>query len=89
DLLGEVQRSIDFYISQNQERTINRILISGGSANIKNLDQYLHLGLKIPVEHFNPFKEVAGGEQVPEHLAMQFAVAVGLALRRENDIPKK
>jgi len=89
DFLGEVQRSIDFFISQNAERSIGRILFCGGSANLKNLDLLLRQELKLPVEKFNPLKNIVGGDQVPESVALQFAVAAGLALRRENDAQKK
>jgi type IV pilus assembly protein PilM len=89
DLVGEVQRSIDFYISQNPERSVQRVLLSGGAAALKNLDKYLAQELKLPIEKFNPLKNVQGGEAVPEDCALQLAVAIGLALRRENEIEKK
>jgi type IV pilus assembly protein PilM len=88
EFLGEIQRSVDFYISQNTERGIGRILLCGGSANLKNLDKLLHQELKVPVEKFNPMKNIEGGDQIPDEVAMQYAVAVGLALRRENDLQK-
>lgn len=89
DLLGEIQRSIDFYISQNPERAIHRVFLTGGSANLKNLDQFLHQELKLPVEIFNPLKGIGGAEVIPPEIAIQFAIAAGLAMRYENDIPKK
>lgn len=89
DLLLEVQRSIDFYISQNPERVINRVLLCGGSSAVKNLDKYLHQELKVPIEIFNPTKSLLDAGAVPEHIAPQLTVAVGLAMRKENDIPKK
>jgi type IV pilus assembly protein PilM len=89
DLIGEIQRSIDFYISQNPDRSISRILLSGGTANLKNLDKMLHQELKLPVELFNPLKNILGGDVIPENVATNFAIAVGLALRKENDISKK
>ncbi len=89
DLLGEIQRSIDFYTSQNPEHVVNRVLLCGGTAELKNLDQYLNRELKLPVEMFNPLKNVFGGETVPENVAPLLAIATGLALRHENDIPKK
>jgi type IV pilus assembly protein PilM len=89
DLLAEIQRSIDFYISQNPERAIHRVFITGGSANLKNLDQFLHQELKLPVEIFNPLKGFSGGDAVPPEIAVQFAVAAGLGARYENDVPKK
>jgi type IV pilus assembly protein PilM len=88
DLLAEIQRSIDFYISQNLERVVNRVLLCGGSAQIKNIDKFLHQELKVPVEIFNPFSHISGNT-VPDASAPQLAIAVGLAMRRENDIPKK
>ncbi|OGS17869.1 MAG: hypothetical protein A2219_01675 [Elusimicrobia bacterium RIFOXYA2_FULL_50_26] len=89
DLVAEIHRSIDFYISQNPDRSINRILITGGSANLKNLDKYLSQEIKLPVEVFNPLKNVYGGETVPENFATHLSIAVGLGMRRENDIIKK
>lgn len=89
ELLGEIQRSIDFFVSQNPEKTIQRILLSGGTAQLKNLDKYISNALKVPVEIFNPMKAIAGGEVIPEDMATGFAVAAGMAVRRENDLPKK
>jgi len=85
DLLGEIQRSLDFYISQNTERSVNRVLLCGGGAMLKGLDQYLHTELRIPVEIFNPAAKLVGGELVPDNVACQLATAIGLAARREND----
>ncbi len=89
DLLTEIHRSIDFYISQNPDRSITRILVSGGSANLKNLITFLGQELKLPAELFNPLKNVAGAETIPEEMASHLAIAAGLSIRRENDIPKK
>lgn len=89
DLLTEVHRSIDFYVSQNPEKSISRILLSGGTANLKNLDKYFAQELKLSVELFNPLQNVEGGQAVPANMACQLAVAVGLAARKENDVPKK
>lgn len=88
DLLGEIHRSIDFYISQNPERSIQKIVLSGGSANLKNFDRYLNQELKIPVEIFNPLQQISNSETIPESIAPCLAVAIGLATRRENDIKK-
>lgn len=89
DLLTEIHRSIDFYVSQNPDKAINRVLLSGGTANLKNLDKYFSQELKLTVELFNPLAKIEGGDTVPVNMACQLAVAVGLAVRRENDIPKK
>lgn len=85
DLLGEVHRSLDFYLAQGTERAITRALITGGSANLKNLDKYFSQELKIPVEIFDPFTNVEGSESVPPETRSAYAAAVGLATRRVGD----
>ncbi len=85
DLVGEVHRSVDFYLSQGPDRAIGRIVLSGGSARTKNLDKHLAGELKVPVSVLDPFSFVRGAETVPEELRSSFGVAVGLALRRNRD----
>jgi type IV pilus assembly protein PilM len=85
DLVGEVHRSVDFYLSQGPDRAIGRIVLSGGTARAKNLDKHLSGELKVPVAVLDPFSFLAGGGAVPEELRPAFGVAVGLALRRNRD----
>lgn len=86
DLVAEIQRSLDFYLSQNPERQVNRILLSGGSANINGIDRYFSQELRMNVELFDPFEGLAG-ESLPEpSLRPSFSVALGLATRREGDV---
>jgi len=84
DLVAEVQRSLDFFLSQNPERQVNRILLCGGSSKISGLDRYLTQELRINVEIFDPFLGMDGN--LPEaDLRGAFAVAVGLASRKAGD----
>ena len=46
DLVTEVQLSIDFYLSQGSDRTVSKIYLCGGSANLKHLDTFLSNELK-------------------------------------------
>ena len=85
DLVGEVHRSVDFYLSQGPDRAIGKIVLSGGTARTKNLDKHLAGELKVPVSVLDPFSFVQGGQVVPEELRPAFGVAVGLALRRNRD----
>jgi type IV pilus assembly protein PilM len=85
DLVGEVHRSVDFYLSQGPDRTIGRIVLAGGTARLKNLDKYLANELKVPVAVVDPFSFVKGAESVPQEARSAFAVAMGLALRRNRD----
>jgi type IV pilus assembly protein PilM len=85
DLVGEVHRSVDFYLSQGPDRAIGRIILSGGTARAKNLDKHLAAELKVPVTVLDPFSFVKGASAIPEDLRPAFGVAVGLALRRNRD----
>lgn len=89
DLLTEVQRSIDFYVSQGPDRAVSKLFLCGGGANLKMLDQFLSGEIKIPAEIFNPLSLIqnAPADLPDEQKAQwpQLAVAVGLATRREKD----
>jgi type IV pilus assembly protein PilM len=89
DLVSEVQRSIDFYISQGSDRSVSKIYLCGGSASLKLLDQFISNELRLPVEIFNPLSMLdnAPTDLTEEQSAAlpQMAVAVGLATRRERD----
>ena len=85
DLVAEVHRSVDFYLSQGPDRSIGRIMLTGGTARLKNLDKHLAQELKVPVSVLNPFTLAKGGDVVPESLAPSFGVAAGLALRQNRD----
>jgi type IV pilus assembly protein PilM len=85
DLVAEIQRSLDFFLSQNPERQVNRILLCGGSSNISGIDRYFSQELHMNVEIFDPFGNLAGDNLPDVHLRPAFAVAVGLATRKEKD----
>jgi len=86
-LLGEIERSIEYYQSLKEGGKIDRVVLSGGSALLKNLDAILSKELNVPVEIYNPFSNVSGNiDNKYIDLAPMFAVAVGLATRREGDM---
>lgn len=82
NVVREVQKTVDFF----QAVSLDKLIISGGSAKIRGLDQFLSEKLNTPVEMFNPFRNISYSpkEFDPEYLdevAPIFGVAVGLALR--------
>jgi type IV pilus assembly protein PilM len=85
DLLAEIQRSLDFYLSQGSERQVSRVLLSGGASFLGNLMAYLAQELRLPVESFDPFQRIDGAQSIAPELRPLFTVAVGLAFRREGD----
>jgi len=86
DLVSELHRSVDFYLSQGPERSISKIVLSGGSARLKNLSGFLTGELKVPVSVMDPFEFLPRRpEGVPENVLPAMSVATGLALRTNKD----
>jgi type IV pilus assembly protein PilM len=91
DAIGEeIQRSLEFFHSSIAEDDIDRMIMSGGCARIKGLDQFLSHRLEVPVEIADPFRNLRCSEKQfdPDYLrdmAPVAAVGVGLALREMDD----
>ncbi|OGR83702.1 MAG: hypothetical protein A2901_07200 [Elusimicrobia bacterium RIFCSPLOWO2_01_FULL_54_10] len=86
DLTTEIKKLIEFYSMQGTERQVNRVIVSGGSSNVKNLIPHMAKELNLPVERLNPFTGISGTEGVPEEYHTTLGVAVGLAMRRAGDV---
>jgi len=86
NFVGEIRRSIDYYIAQTQERAFSKVVLSGSGSVTANLFQEMNKGLRLPVEMGRPFQNVQLGKlpYTAEELAEiepSVAVCVGLALR--------
>jgi Tfp pilus assembly PilM family ATPase len=62
--LGEIRRSFDYYETQSRKKTVERVILCGGSAKLKNLNRFLAGKLGIPVEHFGVFRNVETNKSV-------------------------
>ena len=90
DIVGEIQRSFDFFRSTTGSDKVSRVLLSGGCAKISQFTKVLSERLEIPVDIINPFKNI---KVDPKYFEAGFisdaaplaAIAVGLALRRPSD----
>jgi len=83
--IAEVRRSLDYYLTQTaQVRTIQRILLTGSGAQLRNLASYLEKGLQAQVLVAEPFGErisvSSGVQQAVASDRMGAVTAVGLAL---------
>jgi len=86
DLVSEIHRSVDFFLSQGPERSIGRIVLAGGSAGMKNLTRFLTGELKVPVTVLDPFAFlVEPPADIPKEVLPSLGVAAGLALRKNRD----
>ena len=87
-LAAEVQRTLDFFYSQtaSEESHLERMLVAGGSSKVNGLIAYLAARFQMPVEPFDPFRNISISpkkfdESYIQEFAPDMAVAVGLALR--------
>ncbi|MEZ7890608.1 MAG: type IV pilus assembly protein PilM [Candidatus Wallbacteria bacterium] len=84
ELASEIRRSFDYYKAQHREQTINRILLSGGTAKLKGIDVFLANELGIEVEKANPMEGIVSNLPDPaqfEENMLELTAAIGLALR--------
>jgi type IV pilus assembly protein PilM len=89
DILAlEIQKTMDFYraTAEDGEGAVQKILVSGGGSKLKGLSQYLADRFEIPVEVFDPFRQIKVDARRfdPDYMKEvipEMAVAVGLALR--------
>lgn len=83
--IGELRRSFEYYVSQTGGHRITKIVVSGGSSSLKNLNVYLEKGLDVEVERRDPFSSLSIPVRIKEQLALEdrlsYTIAVGLALR--------
>jgi len=86
-IFTEVRRSLDYYQTRSRGQTIARVVLTGGTAKLRNLAPFLSEELGLPVEVGNPFANFGTEAALPQEyltdIAPMMAVAVGLALRGE------
>ena len=90
-LHAEVNRSINFYRSQQGGQPPVLALLTGGSSIIPHLDTFFREKLKVDVDYLNPFANVTVGETVDaervEGNLHRLGEVTGLALRRALTCP--
>jgi len=90
-LHAEVNRSINFYRSQQGGNPPSLVLLTGGSSIMPHLDTFFREKLNVEVEYLNPFVNVSvsdriDADKVGEQLHLLGEV-VGVALRRSLTCP--
>lgn len=93
ELNSEIQRSIDYFTGQQTVSDVNieKIILSGGSAQLKGLAELISSDLKMPVEIFRPLESfsISGLKKDIDVTSPALAVVTGLALRRIDDHKSK
>ncbi len=90
-LHAEVARSISFYRANQSGTQPLRVFLAGGAVSMPYMLEFFSEKLQMPVEFFNPFRNVAIASTVDTQLLTERAHAageiVGLALRELGNCP--
>jgi len=90
-LHAEIARSITFFRSQQGGSAPERVFLAGGSASLPYIREFFHEKLNLPVELFNPMRNVtvSGGVNAAQigQQAHTLGELVGLALRGAGSCP--
>jgi type IV pilus assembly protein PilM len=88
-VIGEIGRSLDFFSATTAASHINRVVLSGGGANVAGFEKAFHERTGLPVEIMNPFTRMVPTSKFEaeflEEMAPALGVGVGLALRRVSN----
>ena len=85
DLATEIRRSLDYFQTRWRDSRVGKVVLSGGTARLRNLDRFLSLELGVETVLGDPFAACDGGDRVlgaaRTAQAPALATAVGLAMR--------
>lgn len=83
-ILNEAKRVIQGHESQNPQRAIKRVVLTGGGAQLPGLVIYLANALGLEVQEADPWQAVTKDSDMKKRIANsspEYSVSVGLALR--------
>ncbi len=90
-LHAEVNRSLNFYRSQQKGQPPSLVLLTGGSSIIPHLDTFFREKLKVDVDYLNPFENISVADSVDfarlEGDVHRLGEVAGLALRHSLSCP--
>ncbi len=89
-IAAEIQRTLDFFMTTSGDSGISRIYVTGGTANLPSLAQAVEQRSRIPVETWVPTESLVSvhkdiDQELLSRSALQLAVPLGLALRRDRE----
>ena len=88
ELALEVRRTFDYFGSTSDAERIGRVVMSGGTARLRGLTEYLSSTWSIPVEVARPLERIGVDAALADQARAAgpaLAVAVGLALRNPSE----
>lgn len=88
-IAAEIQRSLDFFMATSGEGDVGRAVLTGGTSRLPSLALAVERRARVPVETWNPVAtcsvEATVDVAMLQQRGHQFAVALGLALRKQKE----
>jgi len=93
DLAGQIRKHIDYYKNHpfhehlpSSQRSLEKILLCGGGANLRGLTDFLSSEIRLPAEIANPLVNISANSpkykfQLSPDQSLSYVTALGLALR--------
>jgi type IV pilus assembly protein PilM len=96
-LAAEIGRSLEYYRNLFNVEPVDRVFLTGGGSNLKDIVSHLRSELRLPVEHFNPLEKIPFDSkkidvQLLNRTGSIFNVAAGMAIpetKRIELLPSK
>ena len=79
NLVEEIRKSLRYYMKTNPQAYFNKIYVTGGSANLVGVKDFISTNLNSEVELLDPFEKIALKDSTEN--PYQYSIAVGCALR--------
>ncbi|MBW2467442.1 MAG: pilus assembly protein PilM, partial [Deltaproteobacteria bacterium] len=82
----ELKKAIDLFYTNNPDKTLNKIILSGGGSRIQGLDQFFAEEIGLEVEQLDPFTKIKSDSKnidpaYLKYIGPEMAIAAGLAIR--------
>jgi len=82
----EIKKAIDLYHSNNPDKPLTRLILSGGGSKVVGLSDFLESETSIPVEIFNPFSNMSFNKkkidaEYVDSVGPEMAIVSGIAIR--------
>ena len=90
EVVDMIAKTFDFYLGSSDAGHLDKIVVSGGASSTAGLVDLLGGRLNTPVEVMDPFRNITVNSRrfdidYISNQSVNFAVAVGLAVREEDD----
>ena len=79
NLVDEMRKTLRYYMKTSNQAFFNKFYLSGGSAEMEGLKDYIGENLNVDIEILDPFKDTECSLEIEN--SSQYAIAVGMAVR--------